>query len=224
MEILNTPFRHKNWFVKLNKETQKYEPYTTKKEALQYFASCGDFHNDNGVLRYSGKEKGSYRMNQKEIEYFNQLLIQKEEAKQEAKKYIDTLKVLVSEDNKKVEKNFLFKNCIVYVAAYFNSEYTTTQVNFIDYAIMQEGDLKETLKRLYEEAKTPFKETTDQEEVKKLINMFLDWKNNFLTVGRFAEYYSLTIDKANEIINKGRELNEKRATEDQNAVLGLFMY
>ena len=83
MEILNTPFRHKNWFVKLNKETQKYEPYTTKKEALQYFASCGDFHNDNGVLRYSGKEKGSYRMNQKEIEYFNQLLIQKEEAKQQ---------------------------------------------------------------------------------------------------------------------------------------------
>ena len=75
-----------------------------------------------------------------------------------------------------------------------------------------------------EEAKTPLKETTDQEEVKKLINMFLDWKNNFLTVGRFAEYYSLTIDKANEVINKGRELNEKRATEDQNAVLSLFMY
>ena len=54
--------------------------------------------------------------------------------------------------------------------------------------------------------------------------MFLDWKNNFLTVGRFAEYYSLTIDKANEVINKGQELNEKRAAEDQNAVLGLFMY
>jgi hypothetical protein len=41
----------------------------------------------------------------------------------------------------------------------------------------------------------PRPETTDQEEVKKLINMFLDWKNNFLTVGRFAEYYSLTIEK-----------------------------
>lgn len=224
MEILNTPFKHKNWFVSFNKETQKYEPYTTKKEALQYFASCGDFHNDNGVLRYSGKEKGSYRMNQKEIEYFTQLLIQKEEAKQEAKKYIDTLKVLVSEDKKKVEKNFLFKNCIVYVAVYFNSEYTTTQVNFRDYIAAHGGETKETLKKLCEEAKTPFKETTDQEEVKKLINMFLDWKNNFLTVGGFAEYYSLTIDKANEIINKGRELNEKRATEDQNAVLSLFMH
>jgi hypothetical protein len=135
-------------------------------------------------------------------------LIQKEEAKQEAKKYIDTIKILTSEDNKKVEKSFLFKNCIIYVAAYFNSEYTTTHVDFIDYIKAHGGQTKETLKRLYEESKTPFKETADQEEVKKLINMFLDWKNNFLTVGRFAEYYSLTIDKANEIIDKGRQLNE----------------
>ena len=224
MEILNTPFRHKNWFVKLNKETEKYEPYTTKKEALQYFASCGDFYNDNGVLRYAGKEKGSYRMNQKEIEYFNELLRQKEEAKQEAKKYIDTLKILVSEDNKKVEKNFLFKNCIVSITIYFGSDYVSTNVNFIDYIAAHGGETKELLKRLYEEATTPFKETTDQEEVKKLINMFLDWKNNFLTIGRFAEYYNLTIDKANEVINKGRELNDRRPKEDQNAVLSLFMY
>lgn len=219
IDILNSPFKHKNWFVKLNKETGNYEPYTTKKEALQHFASCGDFYNDKGVLRYSGREKGSYRMNQKEIEYFNELLRQKEEAKKEAEKYIDTLKILVSENNKKTEKNFLFKNCIVNVAAYFNSEYTTTQVNFIDYIKAHGGDTKETLKRLYEEAKTPFKETADQEEVKKLINMFLDWTNNFLTVGRFAEYYNLTIDKANEVINKGRELNEKRAAEKQNFVI-----
>lgn len=224
MEILNTPFRHKNWFVKLNKETEKYEPYTTKKEALQYYASCGDFINDNGVLRYTGREKGSYRMNQKEIEYFNELLRQKEEATQEAQKYIDTLKVLVSEDNKKVKKSFLFKNCIVSITIYFGSDYVWTHVDFRDYIAAHGGETKETLKRLCEEAKTPFKETTDQEEVKKLINMFLDWKNNFLTVGRFAEYYSLTIDKANEVINKGRELNERRPKEDQNAVLGLFMY
>ena len=101
----------------------------------------------------------------------------------------------------------------------FNSEYTTTQVNFIDYAIMQEGDLKETLKRLYEEAKTPLKKTEDQEEAQKLVNMFLDWKNNFLTVGKFAEYYSLTVEKANELIDKGRNLNEQRATDKQNFVI-----
>ena len=163
-------------------------------------------------------------MNQKEIEYFNELLRQKEEAKQEAKKYIDTLKILVSEDNKKVEKNFLFKNCIVSITIYFGSDYVSTNVNFIDYISAHGGETKELLKRLYEEAITPFKETTDQEEVKKLINMFLDWKNNFLTIGRFAEYYNLTIDKANEVINKGKELNERRPKEDQNAVLGLFMY
>ena len=155
METLNTPFRHKNWFVNYNKETEKYEPYTTKKEALQYFASCGDFINDNGVLRYTGKEKGSYRMSLKEIEYFNELLRQKEEAKEEAKKHIDTLKILVSEDNKKVEKHFLFMNCIIYISIYFGSDYVSTHVSFIDYIAAHGGETKETLKRLYEEAKTP---------------------------------------------------------------------
>ena len=217
-EILDTLFRHKNWFVKLNKETEVYDPYLTKKEALQYFASSDDFINDNGVLRYTGREKGSHRMNQKESQYFKELLIQKEEAKEEAKKYIDTLKILVSKENNKAEKNFIFKNCIVNIRVYFGSEYVWTNVDFIDYAKAQEGDLKKTLNILYEEAKTPFKETEDQKEVQKLINLFLDWKNNFLTVGRFAEYYSLTVDKANELIDKGRELNEQRAEKEQNLV------
>jgi len=218
-EILDTLFRHKNWFVSLNKETEKYEPYLTKKLALQYFASCSDFINDNGVLRYTGREKGSYRMNQKEIQYFKELLIQEEEAKEEAKKHIETLKVLVSEENNKAEKNFLFKNCIVNIRIYFGSDYVWTNVNFIDYTIAAGGDSKEILNKLYEEAKNPLKETEDQKEVQKLINMFLDWKNNFLTIGKFAEYYSLTIDKANEIINKGRELNEYRAENKQNLII-----
>lgn len=67
----------------------------------------------------------------------------------------------------------------------------------------------ETLERLYEEAKTPFKATPDQEEVKRLINMFLDWTNNFITLERFSEYYNLSFEKANEVINQGRQLNEK---------------
>lgn len=219
MEILNTPFKHSKWFIKLNKESQQYEPYTTKKEALQYFASCGDFYNDSGVLRYLGKEKGSYRMNQTESNYFTQLLKQKEEAKQEAKKHIDILKILVSEENKRIEKTFLFKNCIVTIIIYFGSEYIHTGVHFIDYIKAHGGKTKEVLIKLYEEAKTPFKESPDQEEVKNLINMFLDWKNNFLTVSRFAEYYNLTIEKANFLIDKGRELNEKRVIENQNFVI-----
>jgi hypothetical protein len=158
METLNTLFRHKNWFNQLNKETQKYEPYTTKKESLQYFASCGDFYNDNGVLRYTGKEKGSYRMNQKESEYFAELLRQKEKAKEEAQKYVEELKILVSEENRTAKKIFLFKNCIIHVSVYFNSDYTSIGVNFIDYIKAHGGETKEILKRLYEEAKTPLKQ------------------------------------------------------------------
>jgi hypothetical protein len=56
-------------------------------------------------------------------------------------------------------------------------------------------------------------------EDEKKINFYLDYRNNFLTIGRFAEYYNLTIEKANLLINKGRELNEKRAAEKQNFVI-----
>lgn len=62
-------------------------------------------------------------------------------------------------------------------------------------------------------------QTQEQKEVQKLINMFLDWKNNFLTIGRFAEYYNITIEKANLVINEGRELNEKRSIKKQNFVI-----
>jgi len=65
---------------------------------------------------------------------------------------------------------------------------------------------------------TPLKNEIQDEE-DKLINLFLDWKNNFLTIGRFAEYYNLTIEKANLLIDKGRELNKKRAIDKQNFVI-----
>ena len=35
--------------------------------------------------------------------------------------------------------------------------------------------------------------------------MYLDYKNNFLTVGRFAEYYGISNEKANRLIEIGRE-------------------
>lgn len=41
-------------------------------------------------------------------------------------------------------------------------------------------------------------------------SMYLDYVNNFLTVSSFAEYYGLTIKRANEIINLGREINNKK--------------
>jgi len=42
--FLTQTFKHKNWFVKENKETGIYEPYLSNKLAIQYFAQCGDFY------------------------------------------------------------------------------------------------------------------------------------------------------------------------------------
>lgn len=146
-DILNTSFNHSSWFIKRNEEGI-FKPYLSKKLALQYFASCGDFINDNNVLRYSGKERGSYRMNLTETEYFNQLLKEKTEAKAEAQKYVFNLKNELSEENKTAKKHFLFKNCIVYVQVWFNSDYVSIGVNFIDYIQANGGDTKKILSEL----------------------------------------------------------------------------
>ena len=41
-------------------------------------------------------------------------------------------------------------------------------------------------------------------------SMYLDYFNNFLTVDTFAEHYGLSMEQANEIINKGRAINLTR--------------
>jgi hypothetical protein len=41
----------------------------------------------------------------------------------------------------------------------------------------------------------------------KIIEMYLDYVNNFLTVAGFAEHYGIDEFEANVIINAGRELN-----------------
>jgi len=47
-----------------------------------------------------------------------------------------------------------------------------------------------------------------------MIKMYLDWFNNFLTVQAFADYYQLSIDKAEEVIEQGRHEHEKRVFAD----------
>jgi hypothetical protein len=42
----------------------------------------------------------------------------------------------------------------------------------------------------------------------ELANVFLDWKNNFLTVAGFAEYYGLHDNEAYELINLARQCFE----------------
>jgi hypothetical protein len=99
-------------------------------------------------LRYTGKEGGSYRMNLTEATYFKQLLKEVEEAKAEGKKHISDLKNEISDSNKHPKKYFLFKNCIVCVQVWSNSEYTSIDVSFIDYIQEHGGDMKQILAEL----------------------------------------------------------------------------
>ena len=47
-------------------------------------------------------------------------------------------------------------------------------------------------------------------KIMELEKMYLDYFNNFLTVGRFAEYYGISVKEANEIINLGRIINQNK--------------
>jgi hypothetical protein len=40
----------------------------------------------------------------------------------------------------------------------------------------------------------------------KLIDMYLDYKNNYLTLEIFAEHYQIDIDKAIIIVNSGKQI------------------
>lgn len=40
----------------------------------------------------------------------------------------------------------------------------------------------------------------------QLINVYLDWINNFLTIGGFADYYGLTDMQAETLINLARDV------------------
>jgi len=44
----------------------------------------------------------------------------------------------------------------------------------------------------------------------KIIELYLSYVNDFLTVSCFAEYYCMTEEKAHRIINAGRYLNNKK--------------
>jgi hypothetical protein len=48
-------------------------------------------------------------------------------------------------------------------------------------------------------------EKTDQE----IIEIYLDWVNNFISLEKFAEHYGLDEIDANYVIELGRKLNNK---------------
>lgn len=45
-----------------------------------------------------------------------------------------------------------------------------------------------------------------------LKDMYLDWVNNFLTVEKFAEYYTLSVKDALVVIERGRKLHEEEVS------------
>ena len=49
----------------------------------------------------------------------------------------------------------------------------------------------------------------EQLKESEVVSLYIDYFNNFLTVEKFAEYYSYPLSDANYIINTGRKLNNK---------------
>jgi hypothetical protein len=81
-EILNTPFNHSEWFKGSG---------ITKKLALQYFVSTGDFNYNGKRLRYTGKECGTYQLSKSECLYYEQLIARKEVVQANAEKKYDEI-------------------------------------------------------------------------------------------------------------------------------------
>lgn len=47
----------------------------------------------------------------------------------------------------------------------------------------------------------------------RLIKMFIDWHNNYMSVERFASDYGIDTQTATTCINRGRVLNESEAID-----------
>lgn len=48
----------------------------------------------------------------------------------------------------------------------------------------------------------------------EIINIYLDWVNNFLSLDKFAEHYGISEIDAHYIIDLGRRLNNELATDN----------
>lgn len=47
----------------------------------------------------------------------------------------------------------------------------------------------------------------------QIIDMYLDYVNNFITAGTFAEHYGISLELAAVIIKDGKRLHEAQAEE-----------
>ena len=46
-----------------------------------------------------------------------------------------------------------------------------------------------------------------------LINIYLEWRNDFLTVERFSEYHGLSVDQGRALITLARDVFESKHPE-----------
>jgi NaMN:DMB phosphoribosyltransferase len=51
----------------------------------------------------------------------------------------------------------------------------------------------------------------------EIVEMYLDYVNNFISVGRFADHYDMSEEKANEVIRRGREYHEENVQNYKNS-------
>lgn len=47
----------------------------------------------------------------------------------------------------------------------------------------------------------------------ELIDLYLDYFNNYLTVERFAEHYQIAVEDAKEILKMGKSIHEYQCSE-----------
>ena len=148
MKTIETLFKHKNWFVSYNEDTNKYEPYLSKKLALQYFASTGDYDYDGKRLKYKGREGGTYKLNKDESVYYEQLLNEIKEALDYSERYIEDMKSKAISNQKKVEQVIVYKNILVDITVYHDMNFVVKNTHFVEYLQKQSNNYLTELEKL----------------------------------------------------------------------------
>lgn len=54
-----------------------------------------------------------------------------------------------------------------------------------------------------------------EQNAKRIIELYLDWLNNFLTVEAFAAYHGFSVYQANKIIQLGRDIDRVNLSKQQ---------
>ena len=148
MNKLDTLFKHKNWFTNYNEITNKYEPYLSKRLALQYFASSEDFIYNGKTLKYKGKEGGVYKLTNYESKYFEELLEKIKIAKDVMHTHIEKIKIESNTKDLTIEKFIRLEDVILYIKANPKEDLIYNKINFLDYFKWQSEETFNNLQKI----------------------------------------------------------------------------